>query len=203
VKGRSDRTFFLVVGLPCKCRHVLVLPRPLSHFVLHTQQSWPDILVLPFFSGPSVFEPPPSAGDEHAIMERYNITYVGGDGHTTRLVVPFRPTAQLADLAAELARRLSKHSVVVDKADLQLRFGDPTGPFLDETDALEDVIINPREETVYVLARSQQAAVADDSSADNTATNIPVSNSSFSFVLTSTNNNVGGCWNIRRHSRRK
>jgi hypothetical protein len=91
-------------------------------------------------------------------MERYTVTYVGHDSIQTRLLVPFSPTASVAEFIAELSKRLTKIAIQVCKADLQLRIGEPNGPLLDEDDLLEHVVLTPRDEALFAASRGQPSS---------------------------------------------
>jgi len=84
-------------------------------------------------------------------MERYCVTNVTADGYETRLIVPYPPTAPLADFKAEISKRLAKYKISIPKAELQLRLGSSNGPFLDDDDTLQAVILNPRDEVLYAV----------------------------------------------------
>lgn len=91
-------------------------------------------------------------------MERYTVTYVGHDSVQTRLLVPFPPTASVAEFIAELSKRLTKIVIQICKADLQLRLGEPNGPLIDGDDLLEHVVLTPRDEVLFATSRGQPSS---------------------------------------------
>src|ERR1700749_4101214 len=87
-------------------------------------------------------------------MERYAITFVDSRGKETRLLIPFRSSAPVADLTVEIWRRLNRVGINVGKNDLELRLGEADGPIVFEDDSLEHVIFNTKEEQLYVVNKS-------------------------------------------------
>jgi hypothetical protein len=102
-----------------------------------------------FFSPPSNFSL--FCVSTHGSMERYAVTFADGEGKETRLLIPFRSSAPVADLTVEIWRRLNRVGINVGKNDLELRLGGVDGPIVFEDDALEHVIFNTKDEQLYVV----------------------------------------------------
>ena len=102
-----------------------------------------------------VFSPPSNFNlfcvSTHGSMERYAVTFVDGEGKETRLLIPFRSSAPVADLTVEIWRRLNRVGINVGKNDLELRLGGAEGPLVFDDDALEHVIFNAKDEQLYVV----------------------------------------------------
>jgi hypothetical protein len=89
-------------------------------------------------------------------MERYTITVPIPPGASSiRLLIPFPPTSSIAALAAEVKKRASRSALPLDAlSDLILHLGDAAGPILDDEDLLEDVIIDPKNESITATPRN-------------------------------------------------
>jgi hypothetical protein len=90
-------------------------------------------------------------------MERYTVTVSLLGTESFRLLIPFPPTSSVFALATEVKKRISRQDAWPDVADISLRLGDIAGPFLDEEDLLEDVILDPKVETIAVTSRNSTA----------------------------------------------
>lgn len=86
-------------------------------------------------------------------MERYKVTVHPPGGGPISTVVPFRSESSVEAFSQEVLRRASKRipQLPANATNTSLHLGGADGPFLDLEDHLQDVVIAPETEHLFLL----------------------------------------------------
>ena len=84
------------------------------------------------------------------VMNRYTVEIHRSSDQSLKLIVPFSPTSKISLLLQEVSKRASRQGLVFDSNDACVRLDNATGPIMDNDDTLEQTIISPKDEVVFV-----------------------------------------------------
>lgn len=83
-------------------------------------------------------------------MDRYTININHPGAEPVLLLIPFPPTSTIQNLVNEIRRRASRVQLLLPD-QVSLHLGGENGPLLDEEDAVEDVVLDPKTEVITVV----------------------------------------------------
>lgn len=93
-------------------------------------------------------------------MERYKISiFFPESGSSLQLLVPFPPTSSISALAEEVKKRATRQGFPLNEREIFFRLEQEDGPILDGEDRLNEVIIDPRSEGIFVTFQNATSEV--------------------------------------------